>query len=84
MQDIGLRDTRVCSLTVEAHKMVLLLSLLQAEATRLDTVVTDMPVSQCYDMDKKTMTTDFVMGITVVAFSMGIVTGMIIMKIILL
>lgn len=54
------------------------------EAMRLDTVAMDMPVSQCYDMDKKTMTTDFVMGITVVAFSMGIVTGMIIMKIILL
>lgn len=35
-------------------------------------------------MDKKTMTTDFVMGIIVAAFSMGIVTGMIIMKIILL
>lgn len=34
-------------------------------------------------MNKKTITTDLIMGITVAAFSMGIVAGMIILKIIL-
>ena len=34
-------------------------------------------------MNKKTITTDLAVGVTVAAFSMGIVAGMIILKIIL-